>query len=97
MVLILASSQEWMSPGLDVGVLSLPMKVTTGRAVQGCPVLCSAQQHDPRGGRWGVRGRGWGWGVAIPYRKGLSLNRALWLPATELPPLLLPPSSSPWE
>lgn len=33
-----------------------------------------------------------------PYLRGLSLNRVLWLPATELPPLLLlPPSSSTWE
>lgn len=44
MVLILASSQEWMSPGLDMGVLSLPMKVTTGRGRAGMPspLLCTA-------------------------------------------------------
>lgn len=61
--------------------------------MQGCPARCSVLQHDPRGGGGGKCGGG----VAIPYRKGLSLNRVLWLPATELPPLLLPPSSSAWE
>lgn len=35
--------------------------------------------------------------TGIPYLRGLSLNRVLWLPITELPPLLLLPSSSPWE
>lgn len=36
-------------------------------------------------------------GGGDPYLRGLSLNRVLWLPITELPPLLLLPSSSPWE
>lgn len=38
-----------------------------------------------------------GGGGGNPYLRGLSLNRVLWLPITELPPLLLLPSSSPWE
>lgn len=47
------------------------------------PVLCGSAQSTE--------------GVAILYLRGLSLNRVLWLPITELPPLLLLPSSSPWE
>lgn len=45
----------------------------------------------------GGRGGGVQAGMVTPYLRGLSLNRVLWLPITELPPLLLPPSSSPWE
>jgi hypothetical protein len=55
-----------------------------GHLVSAYKVLCGAAQWK-------------GGGTLHSYLSGLSLNSVLWLPVTELPPLLLLPSSSPCE